>query len=709
MKKKTGIQNTALFAALIIALAFSGCSDPFTPPAAKSKKTTATITLSINGGGGERTIMPVIGQFPKVLVTFDNGTEADKIGPETVTGGSVTKELKAGTWTVTAEGYLEAGVDGLIDATKPVAVGTQQFTIGGALSAQTINIVLVADKGGKGTFEWNITGTVAAGIGVTVKIEQLNSDMTKPESGFSDSYTLGADKDKPLHNTLELDVGFYAVTFELSRGGKTVEWKELLYIYRNMKSSYEQEFTTGWFTETLLDIVLEAVKTNDYLARSAAVTDAHFTLLGVNKLVPGNFQEAKTAFVGLIAGNKEPTTLTELKALADAALIKLALGAPGGIKTLVEIETTYDPTTDKEKIETDVKALVAAANNTFVSFDEWEPEVLDGHMHIHETTVTVGGKYAVEVSLTISPKIDHITATHTSVKKDYYQYQAEDVDLDGLIVQVHYNDLVSFDTLSDSQYNVGQGGFGPDDAGEYIITVTYGTHTADFTVIVHALSSLAVGSPTDDYVFDNRPTAEMIRNAITETNTITVEAVYENGWPINIGTTGYLTVASGNIVVASGGANNDTDGYSVTIKWPMTTGGTEYPPVGEVGGTKHATFTATLWNGGSNTVTINTFDITDLITSDKAGSIINGGTYNLFDFTAGTNGTPHPITVTGATVYKWRYNNAVIAGQADNTALQVNTRVAPFNQVGTFYVTIEAQIGGKWYNKTVAIVVEIGS
>ena len=684
MRKKI-IQNAALFVALIPLLALSGCSNPFTPPA--GKKTTATVTLSINGGngaGGARTIMPAIGEFPKVTVEFDNGTPADKIGPLEVTGGEITVEMKVGNWTATAKGYLNVGTSGLIDATQPVATGTSQFEIGTALDSQKVNIVLLADNSGTGTFVWSIS--IENEIdNVEMSIKQLNSDMTLLSGGFSEIYRLGDDKEP--NDTQALPVGFYSVTFELTKGSQTVEWKELLYIYRNMNSVFTHSFTVGMFPLSLLEIVLNAVKTGGYVYRDEDVTPAHFTLLGVKGINTGNFEGAKADLKPLIGGNNEPTDLAQLKALVDATLISLALG--DSIATWDEA----NPDGNKTRIEGAVGTLVAGANGSTNVFGAWTSSSISAKATEHTATVTVGGKYGVKVTLTISPEITHITVNATSVKKDYYEgISGQTLDLAGLAVTATYTDS-TVDPVSSAQYSSNPGTFNTNTPGTYTITISYAGKTGTFAVTVHALSSLTVsgGAGNVGYVFDTRPSLSMIRTALTN-GSITVTAVYANSHTENISSITYITVAAGSIAFAGGSDQNnfplvisDQTGYDVTINWR---------------GKSTPSFRVTISTQYTKPVNVS-FDITEWIT-DKAASIAVPNS----DLAMLGNAKPHTAdyTVSGSSSTRWLLNGVEIG---ITNSLHVNTAVAPFNRTGTHTVTVIVTIGGEVFSKTFTVTVSV--
>jgi hypothetical protein len=225
MKMKTYI---APFMALMIIglLVITGCQGFLEPPVSVADRS-GVLIVSVNGLEG-RTILPQA-KLDKYVVTITNeDTDAVVIDGQELTG-SKSFELAAGTYTVSAEGY----VDGVV-----IAEGEETGVIVGT-GATSVNIILeaVADPDINGTFSWDFsdvegqTVTRAAIKIYAIDDDDLETDLLEDHAALE------------ITDEVYLPGGVYNVkitlTVDVDGTDTDFSWWEILYIYSGLTSFYD--------------------------------------------------------------------------------------------------------------------------------------------------------------------------------------------------------------------------------------------------------------------------------------------------------------------------------------------------------------------------------------------------------------------------------------------------------------------------------------
>jgi len=263
MKKNT----LTLCAAFLFLLGFSGCQDPMSPlqtPQDAIPAGMGLFTLRIDGVEASRTIMPVMPEKTSLYYTLEfyksgESTFYKNIGPVAYSGLSTPVLLDAGTYDLKVYAHQDETADKM--AAK-VTVENISISIG---EIKTVNAVLepipISESSGQGTFKWDIT----------YPNDVIIASMTiAPTTGGTSEvyyFTGGPGGATSIDTTesLSLDTGYYYVTFNLANtGGKTLERKEILHIYQNLESSYENEFSTTSFFAVMTGIKVDPSSKSEY-------------------------------------------------------------------------------------------------------------------------------------------------------------------------------------------------------------------------------------------------------------------------------------------------------------------------------------------------------------------------------------------------------------------------------------------------------------
>ena len=291
-------------------LAFAGCNSPLAPPAAQKQKQQAgggeSLTVSINGAGAARTIVPAQSAFDEydfVFVKQDSDFRRETTSasnPTTITG------LQRGTYTVTVTGKLS----GVAIAAK--TVGNVEVS---PAATGPLNIDLEPVKTGNGTFK----------LALTIDTPIQSATMTIPGTT-----TTGVNvKASPTLST-SLAAGTYTVNFTLNNGEENVTVTEILYVYAGLTSTYTKTFNYFHFldgeTAVLADLNGYYTTNTNSWAGLADTFYEHFDYLGAvrggktpSALAPA-FARVR---VGGTPGIETFTSVLDLKNAVDAALIDI--------------------------------------------------------------------------------------------------------------------------------------------------------------------------------------------------------------------------------------------------------------------------------------------------------------------------------------------------------------------------------------------------
>jgi hypothetical protein len=312
--KQSTARNRAL-AVLLLALSaiLAGCVNLFEPIEPAVKAGAGTLSISIAGqGGGERTLYPDA-TFTKYELTFSEAGGAN-YGPKTITGKSTESfnDIPAGTWTITAVGYViingreYAAAEGVSD---PVS------TVAGQIAS--VSIAISAEQGGDpGFFSYDISFpvekvdtarlTLSRFTGSSIHDDtQINSvDLITSSSGSVGSWELGSG----------LEPGYYRVDIVLQNDYQRAGISEIVHIYSNMETKAEYVYTEADFVDlvTLAGTVkVDGAALSDvWLNAFARLADKSIIDLGATYVTDGNwtlsipaFSESTELYFHIGAGN----------------------------------------------------------------------------------------------------------------------------------------------------------------------------------------------------------------------------------------------------------------------------------------------------------------------------------------------------------------------------------------------------------------------
>ena len=295
-----------------------GCHNSFDEKAGSDAQM-GTLLLSINGDNAGRTITPstVLSDFIQFKLEFTAKAAGNSSFNKTWANGSGTVDLAVGTWELTVTAYLQGENESLLEAAKSapktLAVSSGVLT--------PVNIQLFPIDEGSGTFNWNV-GINGSFESVVMEIWQLGNVKVKTFVFVQNGITQTAN----LNSGTSLDSGWYRVDFVMSNGEEEVALSEILHIYKNMDSFFEEVLTDYCFPVTLISSIfgLWDESQQEWNFTGTGIATEHFSYLGINGVDDNNFDGIVQWFNALCAAEGAPANLAELKTLVDAALIGMA-------------------------------------------------------------------------------------------------------------------------------------------------------------------------------------------------------------------------------------------------------------------------------------------------------------------------------------------------------------------------------------------------
>jgi hypothetical protein len=257
---------SAVWAALLACgvLLAAGCTNPLSSAVQPGSGAHGSVTINVNSGA-ERTLFPTA-NFTKYELSFapvDPTTGSHD--PVTITTGSSTviTDLAAGTWTVTAKGFVTLpGSDTSVEA----ASGTAPVTVANnAAASVTIPISASQTGGTNGKFSYSIT--LPADKDLTSATLDLSS-----YTGYSSELSVDLlDDSAKLTDSKDLEPGYYLLTITLRNAlNQTAGKTEIVHIYSNLETKAEYAFAAENFTDVITLSGTLAVKDND---DTTAITD----------------------------------------------------------------------------------------------------------------------------------------------------------------------------------------------------------------------------------------------------------------------------------------------------------------------------------------------------------------------------------------------------------------------------------------------------
>jgi len=249
-KRKAGLSLTC-FSLLIIFLSlfiFPACQDPFNSLSPQTPERTGSVTLIIGGVNG-RTILHGAGLSYFKSFTFDF-YDAGEIGAGTP--HSVTYDNDRSSYTIPlAEKTYDLLVSAWADTEKSklAAQGIVYDVTVPNGTAYTVYLEALITEDEEGSFEWQIK--FPAGLdyaSMTIVPADETTGTTLPPVEF----TCGTAAFTAAGSVDHLNSGYYNVTFELRRGAQRIIYREILHVYQNLKSSFNNfEFKEEYFSSTI--------------------------------------------------------------------------------------------------------------------------------------------------------------------------------------------------------------------------------------------------------------------------------------------------------------------------------------------------------------------------------------------------------------------------------------------------------------------------
>jgi formylglycine-generating enzyme required for sulfatase activity len=240
--------GTLIVFAAVLGILLAGCENPSSGSTPAVRETTGRVTVNIGLEGAAqtaqtaqsvaaRTVFPDLSGFTSYELNFTATSGGQNHGPVTVTSGSATVTLEAGTYTITATGYT----GGMMAVAEGKATGVV-VSVGTTASA---SIILEPKTGtGDGYFSYDIT------VPNTADTAQLT--ITSYSDGTNvclvDFLAGGAGQQTGI---ISLPAGYYRVTVSLTKGTKNVGFSgEVIHIYTGLTSALGAlVYTDANFTE----------------------------------------------------------------------------------------------------------------------------------------------------------------------------------------------------------------------------------------------------------------------------------------------------------------------------------------------------------------------------------------------------------------------------------------------------------------------------
>jgi len=245
MKKIHGINKRFFFTftiAIILFIILNSCNDIFLPDDNLKNLPEGKGSFSLMLTDASRTILPatpVLSDFVVYNLIFTSTTGSTVVNTDR-TNENITIDpiiLDSGTYNLIVNAYIDE------EKNQLTARGTlDNLNISAGANTKDIVILKAVLSGGIGTFHWNIS--------IPSDIESANM-IISPRNADGTIYEpiiLTAPK---ATGSCPLNSGSYNITINLEKvDKKTVAWKELLYIYRNLDSVFNYTFTEAHFNDS---------------------------------------------------------------------------------------------------------------------------------------------------------------------------------------------------------------------------------------------------------------------------------------------------------------------------------------------------------------------------------------------------------------------------------------------------------------------------
>jgi hypothetical protein len=263
-------RKTLYLGIILCIAALAGCQNPFERPEEASVprgRGRVVVTIGASADGSARTIAPDTTEFAKITsytLTFSGPEAVDPVEIGQYGGGGTAVDLPAGSWTISAVGYMRKGGENIA-----VAEGSAPVKVSDGSDAAA-NIVLGPSTGG------SIRGT----LGYSVELDVYKPDKAEIIINTAEGVavnTITLVREASLNSSGEIDLGIntgavsldpgeYMVRIRLEKkyGGDTkyAGFTEVVHIYPGLTSVLpERELNDEDFFEAFSDLDLTNVVT----------------------------------------------------------------------------------------------------------------------------------------------------------------------------------------------------------------------------------------------------------------------------------------------------------------------------------------------------------------------------------------------------------------------------------------------------------------
>jgi hypothetical protein len=259
---------------LILALVLAGCSNPLNPidknvPASASGKGAVQVSVS---DGAVRTLLPDPAGLAYYTLAFTKDTQT--VNGVISSGVSGSFELDAGTWNLTAKGFLsESAASDAGNALASGSVSGIEVTAGETTPA-TVPMAFTNGETGTGTLSYSVTFP-ADTTSATLSAVKIGGDTTtKNLLSSSDGNTVSDGDPKTATGAPSLYAGYYQITVTLSKddGATRAIKTEIAHIGNGLSTELAYAFTSADFFNTYTVSGTIAKSSGDTALSNAAVT-----------------------------------------------------------------------------------------------------------------------------------------------------------------------------------------------------------------------------------------------------------------------------------------------------------------------------------------------------------------------------------------------------------------------------------------------------
>jgi len=258
MMKKCGVYATFAAVLLVMAVLVTGCPESapgtsgYQPPAGMG-----SVQLIFNETIERATILPdtaTIASFQEFVLTFTAaGGGAVTVGPITRTyaARNTPVNLVPGSYSVQVVAHLTAGTPASAAAVYTSPAGTPLSIVATNVTPITITLKPYdpATSTGSGTFAWNITNNItdALDTGSEMKLTTLAGGTV---TGWTD-IDLTVPGNLTNATGVSIPSNYYYVDITLIVNSVPRDFRHVLHIYQNMKSTFSYTFTDSHITTTV--------------------------------------------------------------------------------------------------------------------------------------------------------------------------------------------------------------------------------------------------------------------------------------------------------------------------------------------------------------------------------------------------------------------------------------------------------------------------